>query len=211
MKNTTITLSNHQLGRIAMGHDGGLDPVPLWPIDGIVGAGSIRSTAQDMLKFAGAQLGLVNNPLKASMAAMLCISRPGAASSVQQHIGWAETKGGVLFHSGRRGGFSSVLALHPATRTAAVVLSNSVHSMDDIAFHALTPEFPLRSFAPARQEITLAEALLETYVGSYAFTPAVSIEITREGFQLMGQVTKQPKFKLYAEQEAKFFIKDVDA
>lgn len=211
MNRTTIVLSADQLKRTATGYDGNLDVVPLWAVDGIVGAGSIRSTAEDMLKFAAAQLGLVDHPLKAAMARMLLITRPSAAPSMQQHLGWAETKGGVLIHSGRRGGFSSALALRPETKTAVVVLSNSVQSVDDIAFHTLVPEIPLRTFAAPRKEIPVPEAILDTYAGAYAFTPAISIEITRENTQLIGQVTGQPKFKLYAEQEAKFFIKEVEA
>jgi D-alanyl-D-alanine-carboxypeptidase/D-alanyl-D-alanine-endopeptidase len=210
MNDTTITLSESRLKRIATGHDGALDPLPLWGVDALVGAGSIRSTADDMLTFAAAQLGLVDHPLKAAMARMLSITRPGVTTSMDQHLGWAQTRGGVLFHNGRRGGFSSALTIRPNTQRAVVVLANSVQSVNDIAFHGVNPDQRLRTFSPPRKEISLPEAELERYVGKYDFTPAISIQITREGARLFGQVTSQPKFELYAEQESKFFVKVVD-
>jgi serine-type D-Ala-D-Ala carboxypeptidase/endopeptidase len=211
MKDTTITLSASQIERLASGHDGTLETVPLWEADALVGAGSIRSTAKDMLTFAAAVLGLVDHPLKGAMARMLSVTRPGITSGMDQHLGWAETKQGVLFHNGRRGGFSSALAIRPGTRRAVIVLSNSVQSVDDLAFHGVLPEYRLRTFQPPRQEIAVSGAELQKYVGKYDFTPAVSIQISRAGARLFGQVTAQPRFELYAEQESKFFAKVVDA
>jgi hypothetical protein len=78
-------------------------------------------------------------------------------------------------------------------------------------FKASTPEYRLRTFQPPRQQIALSEGTLQKYVGKYDFTPAISIQITREGTRLLGQVTGQPRFELYAEQESKFFAKVVDA
>jgi hypothetical protein len=145
------------------------------------------------------------------MARMLSVTRPGITSSMDQHLGWAQTRKGILFHNGRRGGFSSALAIRPDTQRAVVVLSNSVQSVDDIAFHGVLPEYRLRTFQPPRQEIALSEEELQKYVGKYVFTPAISIQITREGARLFGQVTGQPRFELYAERESKFFVKVVDA
>ena len=164
-----------------------------------------------MLSFAAALLGLTDHPLKGAMARMLSVTRPGIAPSMDQHLGWAETKQGVLFHNGRRGGYSSAMTVRPSTRRAVVVLSNSVQSVDDLAFHGVVPEHRLRTFAPPRQEIALAEEVLQKNVGKYDFTPTISIRISREGTRLFGQVTGQPKFELYAEQESKFFAKVVDA
>ena len=45
MKDTTITLSTDQRDRLANGHGGALETLPLWEADALIGAGSIRSTA----------------------------------------------------------------------------------------------------------------------------------------------------------------------
>jgi serine-type D-Ala-D-Ala carboxypeptidase/endopeptidase len=121
MKDTTITLSDIQMQRMADGHDGSLDRVPLWDVDALIGAGSIRSTAADMLTFAEAWVGTKEHPLKGAMERMLAVERPGSAASMKMHLGWAGTSNGMLFHGGRRGGFASAIAIRPATQTAAIV------------------------------------------------------------------------------------------
>jgi serine-type D-Ala-D-Ala carboxypeptidase/endopeptidase len=211
MKDTAITLSDGQLRRIAQGHDGAFEPVRLWDVDAIVGAGSIRSTAADMLLFAEAWMGTREHPLKRSMERMLAVSRPGSASSMEMSLGWARTRNGILFHSGRRGGMTSAIAIRPATRTAAVVFSNTMEGIDDLAFHAVNPEQRPRHYPPARAAVTLGEDALERYVGVYEFVPQISLTVTREGARVFGQVTGQPRFEIFAEREDKFFVKVVNA
>jgi serine-type D-Ala-D-Ala carboxypeptidase/endopeptidase len=211
MKDTTITLSDAQRQRLADGHDGGLDRVPLWDVDALIGAGSIRSTAADMLTFAEAWLGTKEHPLKGAMERILAIARPGSAPSMKMHLGWAGTNNGILFHSGRRGGFASAVAIRPAAGTAAIVFSNTVEGVDDLVFHAVNPAQPPRRFPPARVEVTLPESVLDSYTGVYEFTPQVSLSVTRERKRMFGQVTGQPRFEIFAEGEGRFFVKAVAA
>jgi len=62
-----------------------------------------------------------------------------------------------------------------------------------------------------RAEVKLSEDVLERYVGVYEIAPTFSIAITRNGQQLFGEPTGQPKLELFAESEKKFFLKAVDA
>ncbi|MDQ6698944.1 MAG: DUF3471 domain-containing protein, partial [Acidobacteriota bacterium] len=62
-----------------------------------------------------------------------------------------------------------------------------------------------------RKEITLPPATLARYVGTYELGPRVTVKITLVGNQLMGQLSGQPKFPLFAESETLFFLKVVDA
>jgi D-alanyl-D-alanine-carboxypeptidase/D-alanyl-D-alanine-endopeptidase len=211
MKHTSITLTDSQMRRMADGHDGALARVPLWEVDALIGAASIRSTAADMLTFAEAWLGMEEHPLKAAMERMLAFERPGGAPSMKMRLAWASTSNGLLFHSGRRGGFTAAIALRPATRTAAIVFSNTVEGVDDLAFHAVNPAQRTRHFAPPRVQVTLAESVLESYVGVYAFTPQFSLSVTREGTRMFGQVTGQPRFEMFAERDGHFFLRAVDA
>lgn len=211
MKDTTITLSPVQMKRMADGHDGALDRVPLWDVDALIGAGSIRSTAADMLTFAEAWMSAREHPLKAAMQRMLAVERPGSASSMKMHLGWAATANGMLFHSGRRGGFASAIALRPAAQTAAIVFSNTLEGVDDLAFHAVNPAVRMRQFPAARVPVTLPETSLDRYTGVYEFTPQLSMSVTREGNKVFGQVTGQPRFEMFAEREGHFFLRAVDA
>ena len=95
-----------------------------------------------------------------------------------------------------------------------VVLTNSAHGADDIAFYLITPELPLAfPSTPPREsdEIAVAEHILETYVGEYQLAPNFSIIVTLEDGALFAQATDQSKFPIFAESETEFFYRVVDA
>jgi CubicO group peptidase (beta-lactamase class C family) len=212
LDDTTITLSPDQRARAAQGYDMVLSPAGLWSFDALAGAGAIRSTADDVLTFAAAWLGLVEHPLEAAMARALSISRPGASPAIQQHLGWLEIAGTVLFHDGGTAGHRSALALRPSARRAVLVLSNSFQDVNDVALHGVIPQQPLAAFEPPRERVAvdLDEARLEEYVGAYEIAPSSSIEVTRDGGRLFAQAPGQPRGELAAEQIDQFFVPDAD-
>ena len=55
MTSTTIALSDSDRKRLAIGHSAALLPVKNWDLDAMAGAGALRSTANDMLKFLAAK------------------------------------------------------------------------------------------------------------------------------------------------------------
>jgi len=63
----------------------------------------------------------------------------------------------------------------------------------------------------ARTEIKVAEKILKQYVGDYEIQPGFVLSVTLEGTQLFTQATGQVKVEVYAESEAKFFLKVVEA
>ncbi|UFH53851.1 serine hydrolase [Spirosoma sp. KNUC1025] len=65
--------------------------------------------------------------------------------------------------------------------------------------------------APKDMMVAVDTTTLQSYVGNYQLTPAFAIVITREGEQLYGQATGQPRFELFAETKTKFYLKVVDA
>ena len=120
----------------------------------------------------------------------------------------------IIWHNGGTGGYHSFIGFDPARHVGVVVLANSAASIDDIAFHLLDPRIPLAPPPAApktRVEMALDAGVLEQYVGDYAVTPAFHVVVTREGSALFAQATDQPRFPLFAESEANFFLKVVDA
>ena len=61
------------------------------------------------------------------------------------------------------------------------------------------------------ETVELTPEVLERYVGTYQLQPGFNIVITREGNRLFGQGTGQPQFELFAQSEARFFLKAVNA
>jgi CubicO group peptidase (beta-lactamase class C family) len=64
---------------------------------------------------------------------------------------------------------------------------------------------------PPRKEIQVSPEVLARYAGTYELAPGEQVTMTVEGGRLMTQITGQPKLELFAESEAKFFLKVVEA
>jgi CubicO group peptidase (beta-lactamase class C family) len=61
------------------------------------------------------------------------------------------------------------------------------------------------------KEVTVDEAILQTYVGTYELAPGFNIVITRDGQRLFGQATGQSQFELFANSPTEFYLKVVEA
>jgi CubicO group peptidase (beta-lactamase class C family) len=68
MDDTRITLSPSQKARLAPGHSVSGDIVPNWDLPTLAGAGALRSTANDLLKFLAANLDSTSKPLGRELA-----------------------------------------------------------------------------------------------------------------------------------------------
>ena len=216
MKDTTVTFSEDQKRRLATGYNAALVPVKNWDLDALAGAGALRSTAYDMLKFLAANLELTDSPLKPAMRRMRSLRRPTGNEGVDIMMGWHTlSRGGseMIWHNGGTGGYRSFAGFDPVKKTAVVVLCNTFFDVDDIGRHILNPEFPAGLLSPPkkRTEITLEPGVVAEYAGEYVFTPAFSIRITADGAHLYAQATAQPRFEVFAEKKDEFFLKVVDA
>ena len=216
MKSTAITLSKAMKDRLAVGHDAALHPVANWDIATLSGAGALRSTANDLLTFVGANLNLRKPPLRPSMAAMLATRRPTGTPNLEIALGWhIWTRDGheIIWHNGSTGGYRTWIGFELKSRTGVVVLSNTstMAGVDDIGLHLLDPAFPLLQPPKQRQEVKVDAAVLEKYTGRYQLAPSFIITVTREGDQLYAQATNQPRAEIFAESEREFFYKVVDA
>jgi CubicO group peptidase (beta-lactamase class C family) len=216
MKSTAITLSKAMKDRLAIGHDAGLQPVSNWDIPTLAGAGALRSTANDLLTFLAANIGIEKSPLASSMAAMLATRRSTGTPNLEIALGWhIWTRDGheIISHGGGTGGYRTWIGFELKSRTGVVVLSNTSTDAgaDDIGLHLLDPAFPLLQPPKQRQEVKVDAAVLEKYTGRYQLAPNFIITVTREGDQLYAQATGQPRAEIFAASEREFFYKVVDA
>lgn len=130
--------------------------------------------------------------------------------------GWnIDTAFGKQFtsHSGGIHGFASYLIRFPQDEVTVIMLDNASGSQlgkisKTLAAIALGQPYEKPG---ARKEMTVDAFVLRQYVGEYQLTPAFSITVSLEGNTLKAQATNQPQFDLYAENEAFFFLKVVDA
>ena len=216
MNDTRIALTPEMKSRLASGHNERLAPVANWDLPTLAGAGALRSTVNDLLKFVAVPLGDPNRPLAKAMSAMLAVRRPTGAPTLEIALGWHVAKRGgreIVWHNGGTGGYRSIVAFDPVARAGVVVLSNTFTNagVDDIGQHLLDPSSPLLPAPTSHTEIALEANVLERYVGRYQIAPGFIIEITRADNHLFAQATNQPRFEIFAEKESAFFLKVVDA
>jgi hypothetical protein len=216
MTSTSVTLSDSQKKRLATGHDAGLHAVKNWDLDALAGAGALRSTANDMLKFLAANLELTDTPLKAAMRRMRAVHRETGVPDLEIAMAWHifhKYGTDIVWHNGGTAGYRTFAGFAPAKKSGVVVLCNTFLDSDDVGFHVLENQYPVAKLsAPKeRKEIALDPKMLQSYVGEYELVPGFTIKITLDGAKLFAQATGQPAFELFAEKEGEFFLKVVDA
>ncbi|MEP6692798.1 MAG: serine hydrolase [Gemmatimonadaceae bacterium] len=214
MTSTRITLTPAMRGAMAQGYDEAGRAQGPWDLPTLAGAGAIRSTIGDMLKYMAAQRDTTTGPLARAIALTHHVMRAGGNATTSMGLGWhlLSVQGRtIVFHNGQTGGYHGFMAIDPQTGANAVMLTNTGTSIDDIGFHLIDSTAPLKAPAKARVEVKVAPAILAAYVGVYRFAPTFAIAVTLENGALVAQATGQPKFSLFAESETDFFLKEVDA
>lgn len=151
MTDTAITLTAEMKERLAAGHDASMNPVANWDIPTLAGAGALRSTVDDLLKFVGANLGLAETEL---LPAFETAHRPRESmGGARVGLGWITTTGHgrtITWHNGGTGGYHSFVGFDKERGLGVVVLSNATSSIDDIGFHLLDPSFELADLKPVQ-------------------------------------------------------------
>ncbi len=214
MSDTSITLSPSQQERLAIGHSVQLRPVANWDLPTLAGAGALRSTVNDMLTFAEANLGLGESPLQKEMTETHQARRDFPAPGMRIGLG-SVIRGGhgrdLHWHNGGTGGYRSFLGFDLDAGTGVVVLSNSGDSVDDLGFHLLDSRYRLVVPPALRTAVEVDQAVYDDYAGRYRLNEDLVFTVTRQDDRLFVQLTGQPRFEVFPESETKFFLRVVDA
>jgi serine-type D-Ala-D-Ala carboxypeptidase/endopeptidase len=215
MNDTGITLSDSERARLAVGSGPDLKPVKNWDFDALAGAGAIKSTANDMMKFLEAAMGIKDTPLRPAFRRLLQTRRPTGVPDLDIAMGWHIWKKfgtDIEWHNGGTGGYRSFAGFDPDRKTGVVVLCNTAFGVDDIGLHALDARYEAGRFSAPREhkEVEVDAALLEACVGEYELGPGTIMAVTRSGNRLFERVTGQAQFVLFPESPTEFFLKAVD-
>lgn len=215
MKDTRIKLSQDMKSRLASGYDAGGQPVQNWDLATLAGAGAIRSSAKDLLKFVGANAGLSRSSLWPAIQLAQKPRHDAGSPNVDVGLCWHISKNHghpLVWHNGQTAGYHSFIGFDPGKRRGVVVLINAGRSIDDLGFHLLDPGSPLSKPQVAKGDaIKLAPEILDRYVGRYELAPGVFFNLRREGDQLKAQITGQAYADIFPRTETEFFYKVVDA
>jgi CubicO group peptidase (beta-lactamase class C family) len=140
MTHTGITLTPWMKDHLAKGHDNQGRPTANWDIPTLAGAGALRSTMHDMLRFARANLDPAGGRLTRIMQQTHAVRVPTGRPDMSVGLNWHIRRVGdqdVVWHNGGTGGYRTWLGLDTKRRRAAVILTNSQLANDDLGYELL--------------------------------------------------------------------------
>ena len=210
---TVITLDEAHKARLAAGHDFDGRPAANWDLPTLAGAGAIRSTTADMLKFLAANLGLAHSPLEAAMrlSQQAQFKNPDGPDMA---LGWHWNRDGkVIGHDGETAGYHAYVGFQPEKKIGVVVLAGSAVGQVNALGLALLKLLETGDAEPLKlpKTIDLTAEELEPLVGSYQLAPLSTAKVTREENRLFVQLTGQPQIGLYPTDKTRFFCRPVEA
>jgi CubicO group peptidase (beta-lactamase class C family) len=132
---TRVTLSPAMRARLALGHTSSGRFTKNWDLGVLVGAGGLKSTADDLLTFAAAHFdsaGALFPDFAMTLRPRRAVGSTGADSIA---LNWLVMRSGgqvTAWHNGGTGGYRSFLGLDPLRRRAVVVLTSTSRSVDDL-------------------------------------------------------------------------------
>ncbi len=146
MRDTMMTVDSERSLRLAKPYNSRGKTALAWKFDSFAGAGALRSTCDDMMRFLDANLGIGTVP-ESLRIALDESTRPRADTDEKTRkvaLGWmielsrANPKPPELvWHNGGTGGFSSFFGFIREKKCGVVVLGNSDSSVDEIGFGVL--------------------------------------------------------------------------
>jgi serine-type D-Ala-D-Ala carboxypeptidase/endopeptidase len=116
----------------------------------------------------------------------------------------------LIWKSGGTGGYATFIGYSTKTRRNCILLSNAADYDVNIALgtHLVNAAYPPPK---TRREVQVDPAVLATYAGRYEISPTFILAVRPDGGRLFIHATAQPEFEVYAESEAEFFYRVVDA
>lgn len=131
----TVQKANPKTQKVVKVYNEKGEEVPLWDWQALAGAGSLKSTVHDLLRFAQYQFKLPESTLENAMALTRQFTYylpPNTDIGLAWHMNMIDEVI-QIWHNGGTYGSSSFIGLVPDKKSAIVVLSNSAISVDEIS------------------------------------------------------------------------------
>lgn len=137
MESTSELLSPQEKTHFVKVYNEDGNETPAWDFDALQACGSLRSTLNDLLKYAEANL----KPAQNQVGKAIQLTHQITFSKNQKlGLGWHIIKVDDIeyyFHNGGTGGSRSFLAFNPEKKVAVVILSNCAESVDPLGVNLI--------------------------------------------------------------------------
>lgn len=154
MDSTRVELTPDMRSRLATPHSSYSVATSLWDFPNLAGAGAIRSTANDMLTFLAANMGLTGTELQPVLQMARTPQRATEEGPEYMGLGWHLPGESFLIgdrrfivpgtwipgHNGETGGSHSYLAWDPQRKIGVVVLTNAAVNIEEIGYQLMGNE-----------------------------------------------------------------------
>ena len=172
MNNTMIAIPDSARPRLVRGHNRSGTPVSNWDLaEAFVGAGGLRSGANDMLTFLAANIAPDTTMLGRAMR-LAATRHPVGFANGGLHWGIGTNHFGdtTVNHGGGTGGYTTYIGFDPARRIGVVVLNNASGVLDPsrLGRHLLNPRTPLSTAGVATGFRFIAIAIVALFVAGVA-------------------------------------------
>lgn len=132
MIDTVRTLDTERAARMASPHDEKGKPSSNWEIRTLAGAGGLRSTVDDQLRFIGACLHPDESTTLGRAIQLTLEPRADLRERLKMGLGWVLPTAGGAWHNGQTGGYTSFIGFRSGAHEAGlVVLTNASTSAID--------------------------------------------------------------------------------
>ncbi len=214
MKDTHVELTAGMKSRLATPHIGPGNTSGNWDFADMPGAGGIRSSTRDMLRFATACLDPPDSEVGRALDLAWKKHRQGAIGELSMGLGWHFAGDGTTrWHNGQTGGYHAMLMVNRDVKVAVVVLTNTASMETDALASDLMNLLAGQDVKPRQFEATVkvAPKVMERYVGRFELAPTFIFTVSVKEGKLMVGVTNQPTFQVFPRSDTEWFYKVVDA
>ncbi len=198
MDSTRVQLTADMRSRLAVPHTASLAQTHLWDNTTLAGAGMIRSTANNLLTFLAANMGLTETELQPALQLTNTPQRPSIGKDTIG-LGWqVAANTGFHWHNGQTNGSHSYLAWDPERKFGVVVLANAAVDIDYVV-RLLIGRLPFTL-------VQVDTKVLASYAGRYQISDGNIVTIRVDGTRIFIQLTSEPEYELFASSESHFYL-----
>lgn len=165
---TRITLAEDQQHRLALPYDSDGERVANWEIPTLAGAVGLRSSCNDMLKFASLSLSPPPGELGKAMELAWREHQASIEGDFAMGLGWMIAHdGSTRWHNGQTGGYHSAMFVSRPADAAVVVLTNTGNEEVDALAEQIIQMLAGAKVTPRKFEplIHVADDIMNRYVG----------------------------------------------
>ncbi len=203
MESTRIELTPDMRSRLATPHSSYDGVSTNWHAPTLAGSGSILSTANDLLTFLAANMGLTETELQPALQLANTPQRPGEMWTLAYiGLGWnlPGSGNGIHYHGGGNFGYSSFLAWDSERKIGVVVLMNVYDGPKERIAFSLLRGFPLTP-------VPVDPNVLAAYAGRYQFDD-FDVTIRVDGARIYFRIPGIGEAELIAISEDRFYLAD---